>query len=161
MKWTKKRWQRGLMFLGLPVLAASGLFFLPKVHAFGPFHGRHGHRAESAEQVQKHLSRRIEWMLDEVDASDAQRKQVDAIVARTAPQLFQLMKEGRELRSELKDALLAPELDTARVESARKELDALTDRMTDVGVNTLLEIAQVLTPEQRKQIGEHLADLHR
>jgi protein CpxP len=158
---TKSKWRRALLFGGIPVLAA-GLFFTTRAYAggWGGCHGRHHGMAQSAEDVRDHMSRKVEWIMDELDASDAQRKQVDGIVAKRAPEFFELMKQGRAVRGSLKDALLADQVDTAKVAKAQADLDALADRASDLGVDTLLQVAQVLTPAQRKQVAEHLANMH-
>lgn len=158
---TRSKWRRVLLFGGIPALAA-GLFFTTRAYA-GGWHGCRGghHGAESAEQVRDHMSRKVDWIMDELDASDAQRKQVEGIVAKRSTEFYELMKQGRAVRGALKDALLADQLDTARVEKARADLDALADRASDLGVDTLLSVAQVLTPAQRKQVAEHLAEMHR
>jgi protein CpxP len=156
----KSKWRRALLFGGIPALAAAGLFFSTRAYA-GGWRGCHGHdMAQSAEDVRDHMTRKVEWIMDELDASDAQRKQVDAIVAKRSPEVYDLMKQGRTVRGALKDALLADQLDTAKVEKARADLDALADRASDLGVDTLVQVAQVLTPAQRKQVAEHLANMH-
>lgn len=148
--------RRILLFVGLPLLAA-GMFIVPRAFAGGPFHGRHGHHARSAEDVQEHMERKAEFVLDRLDASDAQRKQVDAIIAKTAPQMFALKQEAQALRKEIKESLAAPTIDKARIDKARVELDALANRATELGMDTLVAVAEVLTPEQRKKVAEHLS----
>jgi protein CpxP len=157
---TKSKWRRAMLFGGIPVLAAAGLFFTSRAYA-GGWRGCHGHdMAQSPEDMKDHMSRKVEWIMDELDASAAQRKQVDAIVGTRAPEFYALMQQGRTVRGALKDALLADQLDTAKVEKARADLDALADRASDLGVDTLLQVAEVLTPAQRKQVAEHLANMH-
>jgi protein CpxP len=158
----KSKWRRALLFGGIPALAAVGLFFSTRAYA-GGWHGCRGghHMAQSPEDVRDHMSRKVDWIMDELDATDAQRTQVEGIVAKRSTELYELMKQGRAVRGALKDALLADQLDRARVEKARADLDALADRASDLGVDTLLSVAEVLTPAQRKQVAEHLASMHR
>jgi Spy/CpxP family protein refolding chaperone len=157
----RSRVRRFFAFAAVPALAGLGLLFAGRVYAFGPFHGgcRH-HGAESAEEVRDHLDRRVEHVLDEVDASEAQRAQVDALLDAAAPQLFALMAEGRSLRGEVKQALLADEVDHARIQKAQAALDGLAQRASKLGLGTLAQVADVLTPAQRREVADKLARFH-
>jgi Spy/CpxP family protein refolding chaperone len=148
--------RRFMLFGGLPLLAA-GLLLVPRALAFGPFNGCHGHQARSAEDVKAHMERRADFILDKLDASDEQREQVEIIVAKAAPEFFKLKQAGRQLRRQLQQSLVAPTLDKAQIDKARAELDVLADRATDLGMDTLVAIAEVLTPAQRKQVAAHLS----
>ncbi len=156
-----RKFRRTLLWRGLPVLTAFGVFMAPRAYAFGPFghHGMHD-MARSPSEVREHLGRRMEWALDRLDATDSQRDQIDAILDRAAPQFYALMEQGREVRASMKEALLADKVDRAGLERAQQELDALADRATDLGVSTLTDVAEVLTPAQRKKVAEHLASFH-
>jgi protein CpxP len=156
-----RKFRRALLWGGLPVITAFGVFMAPRAYAFGPFGHHHGHEmARSPNEVREHLGRRVEFVLDRLDATDAQREKIDAILDAAAPQFYALMEQGREVRASMKEALLAEKVDRAGIERAQGELDALADRATDLGVGTLADVAEVLTPAQRKQVADHLADLH-
>lgn len=157
----RRRYRRFAMFAGLPLLAA-GLFFVPRALAFGGFHrGPFGHHGpESADDVRDHMQDRADFVLDKLKASDAQRAQVQTILDKAAPQMFQLHADGRKVKDEIKSALLADTLDQARLDKARADLDALADRATDLGMDTMVAVSNVLTPAQRKQVAEHLSRFH-
>jgi Spy/CpxP family protein refolding chaperone len=140
------------------VLAAA-LFIVPRALAFGGWHGCRD-SAQSADELRGRMQNRIEFVLDRLDATDAQRSQIQAIVAKSAPEMFAIAKEGHKLRSEVKESLASTAIDKARLERAHQDLDALANRATDIGTRTLLAVAEALTPEQRKQIAEHLARMH-
>jgi len=148
---TKSRLRRAL-WIALPVLAV-GLVALPRALAWGHHHPR----AQNAQELNDHLDHGLEHLLDKLDATDAQREQASAITARHAPELFAIMSEGRATRQELKAVLLAETLDKARLDAAHAKLDALAARATDVGLASVFELAEVLTPAQRKQLAERLA----
>ncbi|MFT3926253.1 MAG: periplasmic heavy metal sensor [Myxococcales bacterium] len=142
--------------LGGALALAAGIGVVSRVQA-GPWHG---HRAQSAAEVQVFMERRAEHLLDAVDADDAQREQVEAILAKNAPQMFALMQEGRALRQELKAALLAERVDRTQIALGKQKLDALAQRMANLGVDGLASVAEVLTPAQRKQIADKLTHFH-
>lgn len=154
----RSRARRFMLFGGLPLLAA-GLFFVPRALAFGPWHGRHG--AHTSEDVREHMLRRADFILDRLDATDEQRDKVDAIVDKAAPELFKLAKAGKNVRQQIQTALAAPAIDKAAVDKARVELDALASQATELGMNTLVAMAEVLTPAQRKKVAEHFDSHHR
>lgn len=152
-----RRFRRFAVFAGLPLLAA-GLFFVPRAMAFGGCHGRGGHHGPKSEgDVREHLEERADFILDKLSASDAQRAQVDAILDKAAPQMFKLHEEGRKVKNEIKTALLAEKFDKPRFDAARTDLDALASRAAELGMDTMVAVAEVLTPAQRKQVAEHLA----
>jgi len=155
---TSRRW----LFLVVPAVLALGLITLGRARASGPFcRGFHGHHAASSSaEVQEHLTDKVEHVLDAVDASDAQRKQADALAEKLAPTLFTLMGEGRVLRGELKTALLADQLDKARIDALRTRLDTLGDRLVDTSMDGVVALAEILTPAQRQKVGERLAHMH-
>ena len=148
----RRRFKRWILIAALPIL--GGIALLPKAMAWG-HHGHH--KAKSAEELREHMDRRADWVLGRLDASDAQRTQIDAILDETAPKAFALMKEGRELRKGMRTALLAPEVDEQAVQAARADLDALADQGSELFFDTITRVSKVLTPEQRAQIDEHLA----
>ena len=156
--------RRKLWLLALvPVAIGVGLFGFSRASAAGPFcHGFHGRHAPpaSAQEVEEHMEDKLEHLYDAVDATQAQRKQIGAQVKKLAPEIFALMGEGRELRGQLKAALLADKLDQARIDELRGKLDVLTDKLLDTGMDGLVSVSEVLTPAQRKQVADKLARLH-
>ena len=155
--WTRSRFLRRTLWIALPALAIGALA-LPRALAWG----RHHHaRPSSPAELAERLEGGLDHVLDELDANDAQREQANAIAARRAPELFALMSEGHNVRQKLKQILLADKLDQAALEQARGDLDALLGRISDVGLDSVSELASVLTPAQRKQLSERLARFER
>jgi len=153
-----RRWLYGALF-GVFALAAIGL---GRAYASGPFfHGFHRHHAPaSSGELAEHLAHKVEYLLDGVDASAAQRKQADALVQRLSPEMFGLLNDARAVRGELKAALLAEQLDKARIEELRARLDVLADRLVDTSVDTLVGLSEILTPAQRSQVKQRLERMH-
>lgn len=156
----RSRARRFMLFGALPLLAA-GLFFVPRAIAFGPFRCCHGHGAQSTDDVREHMLHRADFILDKLDATDDQRAKVEAIVDKAAPELFKLSTHGTKVRRQIQTALAAATIDRAAVDRARVELDALASQATDLGMNTLVAMAEVLTPAQRKKVAAHFDRHHR
>jgi len=72
------------------------------------------------------------------------------ILERAAPEFRALKEQALELRDALSDALSGVEVDQAAIERTQHEFDLLSQRGSDLFIATLLEMAQTLSPEQRK-----------
>lgn len=149
----RRRW---LLLSGIPI-AAAGLFaaraFAHGGHGFGCGHGGGPRSADAlAERMVDHL----DFMLDRVDADDAQRAEVAKIAARQAPALFEQRTRARALRGEMVSALRQGEQD--RLEALRKRGVTLFDEATATGLSTAQQVGDVLDDDQRAQV---LAKLER
>ncbi|MEO6363085.1 MAG: Spy/CpxP family protein refolding chaperone [Caldimonas sp.] len=102
--------------------------------------------------------RMIDRMLDGLNASDAQRSQIKQIAAAAAADMRTQMQARRGLRERGMQILTAPNVDPAAAEQLRQQMlqqhDGASRRMTQA----LLDVARVLTPEQRARIGERMKD---
>jgi periplasmic protein CpxP/Spy len=153
MKTSTKLMIRRTLWVVVPALLV-GAMALPRALAWGyHHHARASSPAELAEQLESGLER----LLDKVDATDQQRVAADAIAQRRAPELFAVMTEGRAVRQQLKQVLLAEQLDKAKLAEARTKLDELAHKASTIGLDSVFELSEVLTPAQRKQVAEHLS----
>jgi periplasmic protein CpxP/Spy len=104
------------------------------------------------------MSRMIDRMLDGVSASDAQRSQVKQIAIAAAADLKAQAQAGRGLRQRGMQALMAPTVDANAVEQVRQQMLQQHDQMSRRMTQAMLDIARVLTPEQRAKLGERMRD---
>jgi Spy/CpxP family protein refolding chaperone len=113
-----------------------------------------GHRdanlteAEIAERMQDVA----EFGLDYVDADDAQVDKVNQLLTGVAPDVVRLRGEQRALAAELRAELAKDSIDRARVEALRQRALGLFDRASAKGSETLVAVAEVLTPAQRNEL---------
>lgn len=147
----RPRIRRAIYFV-VPALLVGALA-LPRALAW---HHQH-HQLESSVELSEHLGDGLDYLLHKVNATDAQHAQANAIVQKRAPQLYAVISQARDLRMQLKQALLAEQVDTAKVQAVHTQLDALTKQASDIGLASLTEVAQILTPDQRKQISDRIA----
>ncbi len=100
--------------------------------AAGPFGGPMGHMGH---------------MLDLVNATDAQRSQIEAIFKAAHQDLASQHDAGRKLHEQMATLFTAANIDAAAVESVRAQMsaqhDAASKRLTQAGIDA----ARVLTPE--------------
>ena len=101
--------------------------------------------------------RRIEKILDHVNATPAQRAQVRAAWDGLRPQIKGLRQQHHAVRKQMLAALTAPTINTSEVERLRQQATGLHDKMSALVTQGMVATAQALTPEQRKQAQEAMA----
>jgi periplasmic protein CpxP/Spy len=147
------------LFAGSLLLAASAATMLP---AFAQgHHGGHGpgHAMMSPGGAgpMGGSPRHMERMLDRVAATDAQKAQIKQITEASRADMLKQREAGRALHDKLRLALTAATIDTNAVEQLRLQMLAQHDQTSRRGLQTMVDIAQVLTPEQRAKAGELMA----
>jgi Spy/CpxP family protein refolding chaperone len=95
-----------------------------------------------------------EHMLDLVNATEAQRTQIDAILKAARTDLKAQHEANAALHTQMRDLFTATVVDAAAIEAVRAKLsvahDAVSKRMTHAAVDA----ARVLTPEQRAKLAD-------
>ena len=118
----------------------------PGMHGGGP--GMHGMGLGG---------RMAERMLDSVNASAEQRAQVKQITDRAAADMKAQHESGRALREQGMKLFTQPVVDANAAEALRAQMMQQHDQGSRRMMQTMLEISRVLTPEQRKQLAERMA----
>jgi len=98
----------------------------------------------------------VDRFVSKIDATDAQAAEIDAIVDDLFPDAMNLRKDGKNLRKRFRAAMKADTLDPRELENLRQEGLALADQATKRGLDSLIKLHNVLTPEQRAEIQEHM-----
>lgn len=147
--------------LALGALLLVPLVGIPAAAYAGAGHHCGGSSPKDAIELREHLSWGAGRMLDRVDATDEQAAQVDPVLDRVAPELFALKVEHQALREDARAALTAPTVDRAQVEEIRKDAVALFDQASVTVVGAVVDIAGVLTQEQRQELAESMERWHR
>jgi len=106
----------------------------------------------------EHMGRMIDRMLDGLNASDAQRGQIKQIAAAAATDMKAQAEAGRVLRQRAMQAFVAPTVDAGAVEQVRQQMLQQHDQMSRRMTQAMLDVARVLTPEQRARLGERMRD---
>ena len=103
------------------------------------------------------MARRLQHMLDKVNASPSQRSQIEAIWAGLRPQLKSLRQQHMAVRQQMVTALTGATINASDVEKLRQQSMSLTDKTSSVFTQGIVQTAQVLTPDQRKIAQQELA----
>jgi len=137
--------------------AGLALFGLTAAAVFGGCR-RHGGGHDPA-AVRAHIRDHIDDVLDEIDATDAQRGAIDKIGARVFADLSSL-HDGPSAQGagELHDALIAEwRSDAPDADRVKALIDAKLEQIREVAHKTtdnVLAVHAVLEPEQRRQVAD-------
>lgn len=149
----RRRWPIFLLLGGLVGLA----FAIPQAiaaHRMG-FLGGHGlHGDWNEEDMVRRVTHMADFALDELDATEEQRTEIQAIVARDLPALIAHKAEGAALHDAFREEMHADSPDRAEIDRLQTELVRLVDEGSRLVINTMFEIREVLTTEQIQMIEE-------
>jgi len=144
-------------FLGIILVFGLG-FFAGKSFACEPGFGHGGPGAfmsgkqMDVAQVSKFADKRMQHMLSEVKASDAQKEKASAIVKASVEKGAPLAEKMRDNHVQLHKLMAAATIDKAAIETLRAEQIKLADEASKLMTQTLQDVAEVLTPEQRAKL---------
>lgn len=146
------------LFFGGALIAAAAAVAVPTFAQPGP-HGPGGMGAMGAGPGGPFFGggRHIDRMLDSINATDAQRTQIKAIVAAAATDMKAQHQAGRALHDKARAIFTAATIDTNAAEQLRLQMMAQQDLMSRKTLQVMLDVAQVLTPDQRAQLGALMA----
>jgi Spy/CpxP family protein refolding chaperone len=96
-------------------------------------------------------------MLDRVNATPEQRSQVQQIMQKQSSEMSAQREAGRALRQQSMALFAQPTVDANAVEALRQKQLTLHDAASKRMTSAMLEISRVLTPEQRKQMADYMA----
>ncbi len=128
--------------------------------AEGPMHGRPGHGPDRGPGLPGGPMMMEGRLLKEVGATDAQRTQIKQIVDVARNDLKGQRDTERQLHDQLQAQFSAPTIDTTAIESLRQQIAAQHEVVSKRMTQAAIDVAKVLTPEQRAKAAE-LMKAHR
>jgi periplasmic protein CpxP/Spy len=130
-------------------------------HGFGGWHrgAFMGDHLDPA-KLDAHLDRMLKHLYVEVDATDAQKQQLGPIVKAAARDLLPMRDRIRDARLQAVALLSQPSIDRAALEGLRANQLQLAEQASKRFTQALADVADVLTPEQRKQLAERMGRWH-
>lgn len=137
------------------VIWLAGAAFGPGCGYAGWHHGGH-HWSESA--IDKRMEKMADRLADHVDASPAQGEQIKAIVNSYAPRLQATKTSHLDNRSAFTRALTESTVDRSELEAVRQSELALLNSNSQELVQMIADIADVLTPEQRRELASEVKE---
>ena len=96
----------------------------------------------------------------EIDATDAQKQQLAPIVKGAARELLPLRAKMHDARRQAVELLSGESIDRAALETLRADQLTLAEQASRRFVQALADVADALTPEQRKRLAERIGRWH-
>jgi Spy/CpxP family protein refolding chaperone len=107
-------------------------------------------------QLGKMAEKRIEHMLSGVDASKEQQTKANEIVKKSVLNGVPLAEQMRDNQQKILTLLNAKEIDKSAIEQLRGEQVKTMDEISKQMTQTILAIAELLTPEQRAKLSDNM-----
>ena len=143
--------RRGWIIAGV----ATGVLVLGGAFAYAREGGGH-HGPMSSEFIADHIEHGVKYALADVDATADQKAQVTKILQAAATDVHSLADQHFAARKQLHEILAAPSIDRERLEAVRAGELQLADQASKRILQGVADAAEVLTPEQRATLAEHM-----
>ena len=111
---------------------------------------------EDPASLDAHLDRVLKHLYVEIDATDAQKQQLGPIVKGAAQDLLPLRARMHDTRRQAIELLSQQTIDRAALEALRADKLKLAESASQRLTQALADVADVLTPQQRQQLAEHI-----
>ena len=118
--------------------------------AYAKTDGKAEGRTFDPARYQEHLTKRIDKALSGTDATAEQKKQVADILGQTFKDMRAMHDQRVQNRKAMTEALQAPTIDPAKIESIRAEQMKIADESSQRFTKALTDAANVLTVQQRQ-----------
>jgi protein CpxP len=120
-----------------------------------------GHPSHDPARMAAFVTDRVDDLLDDLNATDAQRQQIHAIKDRLLAKAAELHQSGEPLHGEVLSQWRSANPDRARLHAlVDQQVDAMRafgHEMVDAGI----EVHDILTPEQRAKLEKKIERMHR
>ena len=126
----------------------------------GLHHGMMMDGTHSAADMSAHVDHMLKHFYVEIDATPAQKAQIDPLVKQAVTDLLPLHSQIHTAHTHAMEALTQSPVDRASLEAARVEHLQLADQASKRLVQLMGDVGDVLTPTQRKAFSDHLQQLH-
>ncbi len=107
-------------------------------------------------QVDEHLDRMLKHLYVEIDATDEQKQNLGPIVKQAAKDLLPLRERVREARGKALELLTQDSVNRTAIEALRAEHLQLAEQASRRIAQALADVAEVLTPAQRKELASRI-----
>jgi periplasmic protein CpxP/Spy len=118
------------------------------------------HGAATAEEVASHVDMVLQHVYIEVDATDAQKTQLEAIVKQAVNDLLPLRDGFKTAHAQALAVFTQDSIDRNAIENLRAEHMRTAEQASQRIAQAIADVAQVLTPAQRKKLAAHIAVHH-
>jgi len=107
-----------------------------------------------------HVDHVLKHLYVEIDATDAQKAQIDPLVKQAVSDLMPLHAQAQSAHTQFIQALTQSTIDRNSLEAAREAHLQLADQASRRIVQLIADVGTILTPAQRQALANHLQQLH-
>ncbi len=136
---------------------AAGIGFKALAHGggWGGWH-RGGFMAGPIDpaRVDEHVERMLKHLYVEIDATEEQKQRLAPIVKQAAKDVLPLRDKARDARARAVGLFTQDHIDRTSIEALRAEQLQLAEQASQRITQALADVAEVLTPAQRRQIAQ-------
>ena len=122
--------------------------------------GWHHGRAMTAADMDAHVDAMLQHIYAEIDVTDAQKAQIDPLVKQAVAECAPLHEKFRAAHVDLLALFGADRVDRDAIERVRGENMRLADEATQRVARLVGDVADVLTPDQRKALVARITQMH-
>ena len=126
--------------------------------AYAKTDGKAEGRTFDPARFQEHLTQRVDKALSGTDATAEQKKQVADILGQTFKDMRAMHDQRVQNRKAMQEALQAPTIDPAKIESIRTEQMKIADESSKRFTKALTDAGAVLTAPQRQAFFKNWTD---
>lgn len=132
---------------------------------YGGWHGGKGRHfggpggmlaSMSDAEIEAQIGRMVKHVAIEIDATPEQAEKITALIAAVARDMKPVHEDMHAAGREIRSLLTAETVDREALEKLRAERLAEADRLSRDLIDTLADVAEVLTVEQRKVLDERI-----
>ncbi|MEM9043266.1 MAG: Spy/CpxP family protein refolding chaperone [Pseudomonadota bacterium] len=126
----------------------------------GSLHGGHPRRfADLTEaEVDERIERIVKHVAIEIDATEEQSVKITELVSAVIKDMRPMRDEMQATKEQLHALLTADQIDREALETLRAERLAEIDQMSQKALNAAADVAEVLTPDQRRVLDQRLRE---
>lgn len=131
---------------------------LAQTAAVGGWHHGGAHAiSESSEDIVSHVNGMLQYIYAEVGATEQQKAQLASIVQQAAADLAPLHDELDIEHTQMFGLLTQSTIDRTALETVRVAQMSVADQASTRVMQFLADVAEALTPAQRKALADHLS----
>lgn len=150
-----RRWVMAAAIAGVVgVLSVAGISYAREEMGRGCHHGWRMHHEMTPEAMSKHVDAMVNHIL--ADGTQEQKTKVADIAKAAFKDLYPLRQQHQAAHQQAVKLLTQPTIDRAALEQVRADEMRLADQVSRRITQAVADAAEVLTPEQRIKLAEHM-----
>lgn len=139
---------------------ASGVTVLARTDGAGSLHAMVMGGGRDANGAQNHADRMMQHLYVDLQATDAQKAQIDPLVKQAVTEIQALQSQQSAVHAQVVQALTQSPVDRAALETARAAHIQAADQTTRRLMQLVADVGDILTTEQRRILADQLQKLH-